>query len=104
MRRNPTPRSQRPDCLMRPPCRADGHGQSWAEMFDPAASLAELADLFAGGLISRRELERQMAKVFAAVTSSSPTAAALRPYAEPPPPPRRASRRPACDRSSSGGT
>ena len=141
MRRDPIPRSQRPDVFVRPPCR-DGDGQSWAAMFDPAASLVELADLFARGLITRRELERQMAKVFAPlelsatrllgredstveVTSQEPyaafesidrnnrlvlmlgswaTAAALRPYAEPPPPPRRASRRPACDRSSSGGT
>ena len=104
MRRDPTPRTQRPDVLVRPPCRADGDGQGWAAMFDPAASLAEVADLFARGLITRNELERQMAQVFAAVRSDSPTAAALRPCAAPPPPPRRASRRPACGRSSSGGT
>ena len=104
MRRSVTPRSQNPDLLVRPPSRAVGDGRTWTAMFDPAGSVAELAELFALGLISRGELEGQVAKVLAAVTSSSPTAAAPRPGAERPPPPRRASRRPACGRSSSGGT
>ena len=104
MRRDPIPRSRRPDLLVRPPSRADGHGSGWAALFDPSASLVELADLFARDLISLGELERQITKVLAALTSGSSLAGVPRPCAEPPPPPRRASRRPACGRSSSGGT
>jgi Short C-terminal domain len=64
VRRNPTPRSQRPDLLVRPPGRNDGTENAWwATMLDPVAPLVELADLRARGLISSREFERQKAKV-----------------------------------------
>ena len=104
MRRSVTPRSQNPDLLVRPPLRADGPEPGWAATIDPVAALVELADLFARGLISRPELARQAAKV---VGAGSPGAAS---EAGPPssagrcPPPRRGTRRPACGRSSSGGT
>lgn len=105
MRRSETPRNQHPDLLARPPLRADGPEQRWAATIDPVAALVELADLFARGLISRPELSRQAAKVVgpglgggAASEAESLSCAARRP------PPRRATRRPACGRSSSGGT
>ena len=98
MRRDPVPRSRRPDLLTRPPSRADGHGSGWAALFDPSAALVELADLFARGLISLGELERQITKVLATVTSGSSLAGVPRPCAEPPPPPRRADAQLAVDR------
>lgn len=106
MRRSETPRSQNPDLLVRPPLRADGPEPGWAATIDPVAALVELADLFARGLISRPELTRQAAKV----VGSGPLCGAAASEAEPlscaarRPPPRRATRRPACGRSSSGGT
>jgi hypothetical protein len=106
MRRSVTPRNQHPDLLVRPPLRADEPERRWAATIDPVAALVELADLFARGLISRPELTRQAAKV----VSADPPAGAAASEAEPPscaerrPPPRLATRRPACGRSSSGGT
>ena len=106
MRRSETPRNQHPDLLVRPPLRADGPEHRWAATIDPVAALVELADLFARGLISRPELTRQAAKV----VGSGPLGGGAASEAEPlscaarRPPPRRATRRPACGRSSSGGT
>jgi hypothetical protein len=107
MRRSETPRNQHPDLLVRPPLRADGPEHRWAATIDPVAALVELADLFARGLISRPELTRQAAKVVGsgplggggAASEAEPLSCAARR-----PPPRRATRRPACGRSSSGGT
>ena len=106
MRRSDTPRNQHPDLLVRPPLRADAPEHRWAATIDPVAALVELADLFARGLISRPELTRQAAKV----VGSGPLGGGVASEAEPlscaarRPPPRRATRRPACGRSSSGGT
>jgi hypothetical protein len=106
MRRSETPRNQHPDLLVRPPLRSDGPEHRWAATIDLVAALVELADLFARGLISRPELTRQAAKV----VGSGPLGGGAASEAEPlscaarRPPPRRATRRPACGRSSSGGT
>ena len=104
MRRSVTPRSQQPDLLVRPPLRADGAERGWAATIDPVAALVELADLFARGLISRPELTRQAAKALgegdpAPASETGPPSSSGRC-----PPPRRETRRPACGRSSSGGT
>jgi hypothetical protein len=116
---NATPRSRRPDLLTRPPWRTDGAVPAWsASIFDPVAPLAELADLLGRGLITRQEYERQKSKVIgdepaaAPAPAPAPTPASAEPEAgagssscaERRPLPRRAIRRPACGRSSSGGT
>ena len=104
MRRYPTPRSQRPDLLVRPPWRRDAPDEGWAARFvDPVAPLAELADLLDRELITRAEYERQKAKVLGGATPSDAEAPPA-PCAGRWPPPRRATRRPACGRSSSDGT
>ena len=104
MRRSVTPRSQNPDLLVRPPLRADGPERGWAATLDPVAALVELADLFARGLISRPELARQAAKVVGAGVPGAASEVGPPSSAGRCPPPRRGTRRPACGRSSSGGT
>lgn len=104
---NATPRSRRPDLLTRPPHRTDGAVPAWsASIFDPVAPLAELADLLGRGLITRQEYERQKSKVLGdePPPATAEAGAGSSSCAERRPPPRRASRRPACGRSSSGGT
>ena len=104
MRRSVTPRSQNPDLLVRPPLRADGPERGWVAAIDPVAALVELADLFARGLISRPELARQAAKVVGPDRLDPASEAGAPSSAGQCPPPRRGTRRPACGRSSSGGT
>jgi hypothetical protein len=104
MRRNRPSRRQQPDLLVRPPSRSDASERGWETMIDPVAALAELADLLVRGLISQREFARQAAKVIAADGPGGLSAAAPPSCAGRPRPPRRGSRRPACGRSSSGGT
>jgi hypothetical protein len=104
MRRSVTPRSQNPDLLVRPPLRADGPERGWVAAIDPVAALVELADLFARGLISRPELARQAAKVVGADRPGPASEVGWPSSAGQCPPPRRGTRRPACGRSSSGGT
>ena len=99
MRRDPVPRSRRPDLLTRPPSRADGHGSGWAALFDPSAALVELADLFARGLISLGSSNVRSPRSW----PPSPRAPRSRVYRDHVPSHLRrlgASRRPACGRSS----
>jgi hypothetical protein len=104
MHHNRPSRRQKPDLLVRPPSRPDAPQRGWEAMVDPVAALAELADLLVRGLITQREFARQAAKVVAADVSGGLSAAAPPSCAGRPPPHRRGSRRPACGRSSSGGT
>jgi hypothetical protein len=105
MHRNPPSRRQQPDLLVRPPSRPDAPQPAWGTVIDPVAALAELADLLVRGLISPGEFARQAAKVVEADRVAGGLSAATRPScAGQPPRPRRGSRRPACGRSSSGGT
>jgi hypothetical protein len=112
---NPPSRRQQPDLLVRPPSRPDAPQPAWGALVDPVAALAELADLLVSGLISRGEFARQAAKVVAEADTVAarhvdhPAGVGLSATAPPScagrhPLPRRASRRPACGRSSSGGT
>ena len=109
MRRDAPPRSRQPDLLVRAPCRADlpEVGDPFAP--DPVAALAELADLLARGLIARRDLEAQVAKVLGGARPEAAAAAVASATTAPScagrrPPPPRATRRRACGRSSSDGT
>lgn len=64
MRRVPGTREERPDLLTRTR-PANPPEDPWvALLLDPAAQLAELADLVERGLASPEEFERQRRKVF----------------------------------------
>ena len=103
MRRDAPPRSRQPDLLIREPCRGD-RPEPGPLAPDPVAALAELADLLARGLIARRELEAQVARVLGVDPPPEGPTGGAPSYAGRRPPPPRATRRRACGRSSSGGT
>lgn len=103
MRRNATPRRERPDVLTRPPWRPGADHGCGAMIFDPVAPLVELGGLLQRGLITRAEYERQKGKVIGESVGAT-AAAGSASGAERRQLPRRAMRRPACGRSSSGGT
>jgi hypothetical protein len=64
----PVSRDHRTSLLVRPPSVVETETEPWcAQLIDPVEQLAELASLHARGLISRCELEAQVAKVIAAV-------------------------------------
>jgi hypothetical protein len=109
MRRDAPPRSRQPDLLVRAPWRADRPDAGDPFAPDPVAALAELADLLARGLIARRDLEAQVAKVLGGTAPPAVAAPVGRATTAPScagrrPPPPRATRRRACGRSSSDGT
>lgn len=103
MRRNTTPRRERPDVLIRPPCRPGADRGFEAMVFDPVAPLVELSGLLQRGLITAAEYERQKAKVIGetvGATAAPGSASCAERHRQP----RRAIRLPACGRSSSGET
>jgi hypothetical protein len=58
-------RSRSTDLLARPPSTAREIEDGWPSVFlDPVAQLEGLADLWARGLLSREEFERQKARLF----------------------------------------
>ena len=64
MRRLTTPRHERPDLLVRPPCGTEELERRWTAMVvDPVEQLVELADLRSRGLLSAEEYEAQKSKV-----------------------------------------
>jgi len=64
MKRLSHTRSRSNNLLARPPCPARDAATSWEACYiDPVEQLEELAGLWARGLLSRDEFEREKAKV-----------------------------------------
>jgi hypothetical protein len=60
-------RREHPDLLANAPGEGSPPEDRWAALLiDPAAQLAELADLVARGLLSQEDLESQRRKIFGA--------------------------------------